>query len=69
MAQIGIATITSITECCFKNTVESVMSIFIIIAAIFIPRLIPFACKKANVEANEPNTCREGQTFVYVSKA
>ena len=68
--QRGIAAAMSIRECCFINNVETqIKTVIKNIAALKIG--FSFVClllHNVKKTANEPITCIDGQTFVFVSK-
>ena len=68
-AQSGSAAMTSMTECCFMNTVEiHIISAVNRLSARMAVEEKRFVSHSANIEASEPMTCIDGQTLVLVSK-
>ena len=59
----------SITECCFKNTVDTHISTAAATKNILQPTVLNLSMFHADVKtASEPITCIDGHTLVFVSK-
>ncbi len=70
MAQIRSAGGISTKECCFKNTVDAVISTVVTVKAILQPTVEKSLLFQAAAEtATAPITWIEGQTLVFVSNS